>query len=524
MSIKHWLSLVTLLCLQAPALAAHSGSAPMEPYPTSDERFSVDTDRGLDTGCTFRDGGPLVFGVKIDRYVGAVKGDGTLANPQLLIEKGVISRSIALVMPAYDIDLSDGEVDEVYFNGHKLDKPLQGTNGTWYENQYSVPIEWVKFPAARGIVGSDGNMRKPAATDNLIWIDIDTRGEGWCTAIDWAQVHFKAMAPLILIHGIADTPEQAWEVEPGVTEYLTSLGIPFEHRIQLGPNNLIFPDPNRNLPGNAQILQGRIRAAAQSFGVQNVHLVGHSKGGLDSRGYLRRFYNPEQVRVLSLHTITTPHQGSVLADISTEARQRFPRPVAGTSEPIPDETENDIQSFLDADFWLRISGQGPRFPGLANLQTGFMRDFNRDNPFPQDIKLYTYGADADANGDHVIDDAEIGSLLPGSIPFMFDRVENGNVSYHLSRDVSSITVIEVFPPNPIGFPTIPFANLVIPTLTTSPQLNDIIVTDNSSNHPSQQQHFGPQENVWLRNNHRNIKEPRVMNSILNTIRNDFPAN
>ncbi|MBE9193687.1 hypothetical protein IQ230_25930 [Gloeocapsopsis crepidinum LEGE 06123] len=106
-----------------------------------------------------------------------------------------------------------------------------------------MPIEWIKFPAARG-----ENGQKPVAAENEIRIDIDINNEGCCTSIDWAQVHFKAMAPLLLIHGIGADPQAAWEVEPGVTQHLIKLGIPFEHRIQIGRSDRILPE--RDLIGN----------------------------------------------------------------------------------------------------------------------------------------------------------------------------------------------------------------------------------------------------------------------------------
>lgn len=174
MSIKYWLPLVALLLLAPkPVLAAHSGSAPTDPSKPDDENFIVDTDSGLDTGCTGRDGSPLVFKVKIDRYVGETNGDGTLKEPQKLIANKVISTSAQLKMPAYDIDFSQGEIDEVYFNGHKLATPLQGSNETWNENSFTVPIEWVKFSTARGI-----NGEKPIAAENEIRVEIDTTNEG----------------------------------------------------------------------------------------------------------------------------------------------------------------------------------------------------------------------------------------------------------------------------------------------------------------------------------------------------------
>ncbi len=110
-----------------------------------------------------------------------------------------------------------------------------GSNGTWQENEFTIPIEWVKFPTARGV-----NGEKPIAAENEIRVDIDTRGEGWCASIDWAEIRLKAMAPLMLIHGIGANPKAAWEEQPGVTKELTSLGIPFENKIVIGPNNNIF--------------------------------------------------------------------------------------------------------------------------------------------------------------------------------------------------------------------------------------------------------------------------------------------
>ncbi len=267
-------------------------------------------------------------------------------------------------------------------------------------------------------------------------------------------------------------------------------------------------------PGNADALEREIRATAQSFGVQKVHLIGHSKGGLDSRGYLARNYNPDEVKVLSLHTISTPHQGSVLADISFEFRNRFFKPVAQLGD-------HEMDTYLVSDYWFveilgSIAGQGPQLPGLADLRTEAMRDFNEDNAIPSEVKFYTYGADADLpTRDGNITVAEADPLLP-NIPFLFDAGEQGTVLYHLFRDVSTVTLIRR---------EIPGTGIVIQrdfgrVPTTTPQLNDLAVTDTSSQHPSQRQHFGPSE-AWLQRNHRNVKHPGVMDSILNTIRNDF---
>src|SRR5688500_18805530 len=53
-------------------------TSPFNPPEESDIRFVVDASPGLDTGCTFRGGGPLVFDIEITRYVGPVDGQGKL--------------------------------------------------------------------------------------------------------------------------------------------------------------------------------------------------------------------------------------------------------------------------------------------------------------------------------------------------------------------------------------------------------------------------------------------------------------
>lgn len=67
MPIKHWLPIVALLLVPAPALAERYGSAPTGLSPRDDENFVVDqASGGLDTGCTFRGSGPLKFKVGIN--------------------------------------------------------------------------------------------------------------------------------------------------------------------------------------------------------------------------------------------------------------------------------------------------------------------------------------------------------------------------------------------------------------------------------------------------------------------------
>jgi pimeloyl-ACP methyl ester carboxylesterase len=523
MSIKYWLPLVVFLCLQTPALAGRYGSAPFDPSPEDDEHFVVDEAPGeLDTGCTYRDGSPLTFKVKINRYVGPTNDNGTLKNIDQLIKQGVISEYAELKMPNYDVDSSasiNPETDLAYFNGTPIGK-LTGVNNAWETNSFKIPTKLIKFPARRGSNGANGSeVSAPEPAENEIRIDIDTTYGGWCAAIDWAQIQFKAMAPLLLIHGTGANPEAAWEVLPGVTNYLTGLGIPFEHNIQLGPNDSIFAQRDRNGnivgQGNAEALVEHIRNNATSFGVQKVHLVGHSKGGLDSRGYLSRYLPPNVDRVLSLHTLSTPHQGSVLANLSVAQREN-----AALATFVTDN--QDVRNFLDADFFLTgitaITGFGPQRPALDNLRVEAMAAFNRTNTFPSRVKLYTYSADADLddgcmnlNQQCEITAAEARPLIPNNAP---DWAASfiATMQYRILRDVSTV---EINQRKILGYT---YRVDLTANCTSTPQRNDLLVTNTSAKHPSQRRHFGPSDR-----NHRNMKDPATLDQVLETIRTDFPV-
>lgn len=500
MSTRHsfWIGVLWVL-IAGPAMASHSGTAPIHPQEPDDEHFLVDTGPGLDTGCTFRNGGPLRFTVKVDRYVGEVDGNGTLMDAAALVAAKVVSPKARLIMPAFDVDSGaslpppfDPEVDKVFFNGEPMTKILTGTNNAWIMNEFEIDIDKVRFPPR----GSPG--QKPAPADNEIRIDIDTAnadiGEQlWCTAIDWAQLQFKAMAPILLVHGITGTPA-TWE--PDVVTFLRGVRVPFEHRIQLAPNGSVAAN-------GAQLAQV-VADQAMSFGVKKVHLVVHSKGGLDSRRFLAAHYDPDQVEVLSLHTLSTPHHGSVHADIS----------IAQRTLNDPSSNDPDLQEYLDSDDW--VDGwpleRGPQRPGLDDLQTTATRTFNAANPFPAGVKLYTHGADADLDNNGVISIAEATPLIPNNIAV--DAGEVGSLLYRILRDVSAITVTRR-----TSFLGLNEWHEIAPVATATPQENDLSVTDTSSRFAGQIQHFGP-----VNRNHSNIKDATSMVRVLERIRADFPVN
>src|SRR6266852_1161602 len=79
-----------------PSINAHSGGSPYDPRKEDDTLFVVDTGSGLDTGCTFRSGGPLVIHLKVKRFVGD--------DPAAAASKGLLSKKAHIRLPAFDVD------------------------------------------------------------------------------------------------------------------------------------------------------------------------------------------------------------------------------------------------------------------------------------------------------------------------------------------------------------------------------------------------------------------------------------
>lgn len=395
----------------------HDGSSPFPPPAADDTLFVVDSGGDLDTFCTYRSGGPLVIHLPVTRYVGPVAADHTLLNASQLVANGYLSERAHLRLPAYDVDIfgdptdpnTPPEVDRITFNGHDLGA-LTGDNDIWKLNEFDIPIEWVKFPS----IGSEGTQPVPA--DNVIVIDIDTESGGddnWCTSVDWAELDFGAIAPIFMVHGIISNGEKAW---PNFVSTFTAAGIPFS------ADEINLPNLGTgSIEGNAAILASRFSALAAKFGAKKCHIIAHSKGGLDTRAYLNGEYDGQELKVLSFYTLSTPHHGSILADIGLGLSARF----VGTKET------------------LMIVRQFPFTVDLSVVSTAI---FNlRYGSIPGGIHAYCYGADADSNGDHIIDATESAELTsPVVATVLYNIIGNelpvkvtfGTKSVHLWGDIS----------------------------------------------------------------------------------------
>ena len=105
-----------------------------------------------------------------------------------------------------------------------------------------------------------------------------------------------------------------------------------------------------------------------------IHIIGHSMGGLDARYTLHRNISGVAARVASLSTIGTPHRGSPIADLivgpgpgGRQVRRRVYRAVRRGARAL-----------------------GLRTGALADLTTGYARQFNDEHPDIGDIPCFCY--------------------------------------------------------------------------------------------------------------------------------------
>lgn len=470
---------------------SHAGSSPFDPRPEDDTRFVVDSGSGLDTGCTFRDGGPLVIHLQIKRYVGPTKGDSTLADPAGLVSKGLVSAKAHIRMPAYDVDVNGApgyppEVDNVSFNGHALGS-LTGDNNIWKLNEFDVPIDWVKFPSK----GSPGTP--PAPADNIIQIDIDQASIpyfNWCTSIDWVELEFQAVAPIFLVHG-TNANSGSWD--PNFTAFFGNSGAPWSNDINLTPNGTIV--------GNGAQLATRVQQLAAMFGAKKCHIIAHSKGGLDTRAYLNNQYDAKKVKVLSVYTLSTPHHGTIISDITVAAR----------TTTHPESPNPDIQTLISLDGWTPSSST-PQPPALNDQTTVHMAQFNSQYPsVPGGIKFYNYGADADLNHNGHIEAGETAPLLPGWLPNSL-LASAGTAMYRAIGNVGSIRVVTGT--RYFGLRT--FTSIEVASTNHPFALNDLVVSVASAHSP-----FGTFLQQ-LNANHSSMKTTALASTILQRILSDFP--
>jgi triacylglycerol esterase/lipase EstA (alpha/beta hydrolase family) len=235
-----------------------------------------------------------------------------LANWQTYVQNEVVSPYAYLsYIGEYSAnDTVIGSVISIFLNGWLVaQEPVPDTLIT---DCIRIPIQYVKF-AQRVAVG-----QSPTPGVNTIAVSIDGIFSNGNAGVNLGNLAFHAMPPIVLVHGIRAAED--WFPNNGFTAPLDEAKVPYDYAVKQGFTSL---DPG-TIADTGQTLSDAIPAIAAEFGASHVHIVAHSKGGLWSRYFLKfgepasltAPSSPTNIGVLSLTTLDTPHNGSILADIA----------------------------------------------------------------------------------------------------------------------------------------------------------------------------------------------------------------
>jgi triacylglycerol lipase len=125
-----------------------------------------------------------------------------------------------------------------------------------------------------------------------------------------------AGTPIVLVHGIGDN-RSAFAVLSGA---LRRRGFGVVHAINYSVLTALTGDVRRS----AALLGAQIERICEQTGSDQVHVVGHSLGGLIARYYVQRLHGDSRVRTLV--TLGTPHSGTLAAYLLPTPLTRQLRP------------------------------------------------------------------------------------------------------------------------------------------------------------------------------------------------------
>jgi hypothetical protein len=453
---------------------------PLAPPRATDSSFVATDQPGLNTGCTYRSSGPLRIEIPIDRVVGDLDpSSGKLEEPESLIDNHIISRYATLRLPAWDVNYWQGEVDHVVVNGVEIGEDgskayLEGTDKEWVINEFLVPIDVLNFGKR-----VKGQPATPGMNIVEIFIDeVPTGNRSWCTSVAWASLSFKALYPVVMVHGNNSCPEffagdyactgqphPDFRPEEYFVHSFIEQKIPYDNSIRMATNTI---------DNHGVVLKGAIPRIAAEFGARHVHIIAHSKGGLDVRKWLT-LIEPGTLGVLSFTTLSTPHWGSVGADYVLDAEQ----------------TGWKAAGYADSLFRTVLSKSLGTDLGTADLRISAMRKFNREN-IPQLPKSFTvdgettpflmYSTGGDANLDNSSVDGKPTISVdetkgtPWPLPMNFLKADVYQMVHNLMGTVHHTQLVPRG-----GFPLSGPKMTIKEFPTTAFRRNDFLVTVKSSN-------------------------------------------
>ena len=177
--------------------------------------------------------------------------------------------------------------------------------------------------------------------------------------------------PVVFVHGF-NSGAGRWD---NITEWLTSGEEPVNKSggiVKAGEFENLDPDANlfsldfsrpfNSVETNTAELKAAVEAILEKTGAEEVDLVVHSLGGLDSRDYLR----DDDEKVNKLVMLGTPNHGSQLANLERFFREKFDFP---TLPPVDDAEVRRVIDQLSVD---KLNGKKePKNPWLRELNEGW---------------------------------------------------------------------------------------------------------------------------------------------------------
>lgn len=298
-----------LLGSGAATLTASPASAYQEPRTTRSVKDGVTTYRitnGFDLDqYLYRASNPLDFSFDINPYSSLRTYQSGLPIPS----HPLYTKQMLLTVFALDVDEEQGEVDEVWFNGHLLGT-LSGVDGQWSVNTFSVPGAWVKF-------GPSGST----TVRNDVEVKIDVNAQGWAVEVAWGELKLDpGPGPVLMAHGLNGSKDSN---EDGFNDSWAAAKDRYEYWLPELSDRIAAPPMTDQ--GGVQTDMPILKEAADKLrrdtGFPNVNILAHSFGGLTSRRYA--FDGADALgRVDSLVMIATPNGGSELASDICKSQRR----------------------------------------------------------------------------------------------------------------------------------------------------------------------------------------------------------
>ena len=297
------------------------GDSGMSPEDASESCFVAAEGTGVLVPHVESSGDIVALTLQTTRVVGTVDAEGFLTGLGLLHpDQGTLASTLVLTIRA-KIDasvsgtLGSGVDVEVILHRDLTGRErslgqLVGSFGTgWQTYRLDVMVLDVRFPAdpCPGQDPSESCGRDPVPRPNEVSFVFtgDIEAFPLLFEVDWMTLEPKdqpglAWRPVLLVHGLGATSAS---MRPG-TAWVDGL------QARDVASYAVNLTPKGSIDNNGAELVPAVADLRRRFGVDRVHLLGHSKGGIDAREYVRHHDDVETLIMLA-----APNGGSFIADV-----------------------------------------------------------------------------------------------------------------------------------------------------------------------------------------------------------------